>query len=58
MDEGFRAIIRLLASQVASTVTELNPIITRKNGTVIIFLDNEFHQSTFFLPRTKIANFC
>ena len=52
-DEGFRAIIRLLASQVASNVTELNPIITRKTDTEHL-LDREFHLSTFYYRERKL----
>ncbi len=52
-DEGFRAIIRLLVSQVSNTVTELNPIFTRKTD-IDHLLDSEFHLNTFKYRERKL----
>jgi acyl-CoA oxidase len=52
-DEGFRAIIRLLVSQVTSSVTELNPIITRRTD-VDHLLDREFQLNTFYYHERKL----
>ncbi len=52
-DEGFRAIIRLLVSQVSNSVTELNPIFTRKTD-IDHLLDNEFQLNTFYYRKRKL----
>ena len=52
-NEGFRAVMRYLASQVTTSITELNPIITRKTD-IEHLRDSEFHLSAFRYRERKL----